>query len=97
MFKNVKSLSVSLDEIVQRERRVRFVCVTVIYVIKVVKDVVQVRHVVKRGLDWTCKTRTGLKCVKRGLDSNLQNADGSQICKTRTGLKFVKRGLDSNL
>ena len=29
------------------------------------------RHVVKRGLDWTCKTRTGLKFVKRGLDSNL--------------------------
>ena len=29
------------------------------------------RHVVKRGLDWTCKTRTGLKFVKRELDSNL--------------------------
>ena len=43
MFKSVKSLSVSLDETAKRERRVRFVCVTVIYVIKVVKeDVVQV-------------------------------------------------------
>ena len=30
-----------------------------------------IRHVVKRGLDWTCKTLTGLKFVKRGLDSNL--------------------------
>ena len=37
MFKNVKSLSVSLDEIVKRERRIPFVCVTVIYLIKVVR------------------------------------------------------------
>ena len=47
MFKNVKSLSVSLDEIVKRERRVRFVCVTVIYVVKVVKDVVQVMDIAR--------------------------------------------------
>jgi hypothetical protein len=26
------------------------------------------RHMVKCGLDWTGKTRTGLKLVKRGLD-----------------------------
>ena len=38
---SMKSLSVSLDENVKRERAcVRFVCVTVIHVIKVVKDVV---------------------------------------------------------
>ena len=46
MFKSVKSLSVSLDEIVKREQCVRFVCVTVIYVIKVVKDVFQVKDVI---------------------------------------------------
>ena len=42
MFKSVKSLSVSLDEIVKRERCTRFVCVAVIYVIKVFKDMIQV-------------------------------------------------------
>ena len=47
MFKNVKSLSVSLDKIVKRDRRVWFVCVTVIYVIKVVKDVVQVMDIAR--------------------------------------------------
>ena len=47
VFKNAKSLSVSLNEIVKRERRVRFVCVTVIYVIKVVKDVVQVKDITR--------------------------------------------------
>ena len=45
MFKNVKSLSPSLDEIVKSERRVRFFSVTVVYVIKVVKDVVQVKDI----------------------------------------------------
>jgi hypothetical protein len=34
-------------------------------------------HIVKRGLDWTGKTRTGLSSVKHGLDS---------ISKMRTGL-----------
>ena len=47
MFKNVKSLTVSLDEIVKRERRVRFICVTVIYVIQLVKDVVQVKDITR--------------------------------------------------
>ena len=47
VFKNVKSLSVSLDKIVKREWRVRFVCVAVIYVIKVVKDVVQVKNIAR--------------------------------------------------
>ena len=46
MFESVKSLSISLDEIVKRLRCVRFVCVTVIYVIKVVKDVIQVKYVI---------------------------------------------------
>jgi hypothetical protein len=36
-------------------------------------------HIVKRGLDWTGKTRTGLRLVNRGLDS---------ISKTRTGPQF---------
>ena len=48
MFKNVKSLSVTLDEIVKRERRVRFICVTVIYVIQLVKDVVQVKDITRQ-------------------------------------------------
>jgi hypothetical protein len=39
VLKSVKSLSVSLDEIVKRERCVQFDCATVIYVIKVVKHV----------------------------------------------------------
>ena len=30
-----------------------------------------IRYVEIRGLDWTCKTQTELKFVKRGLDSNL--------------------------
>ena len=38
-------MSVSLDEIVKREQYVQFVCVTVIYVIKIVKDVVQVEDI----------------------------------------------------
>ena len=38
VFKSVKSLSINLDKIVKRERCVGFVCVTVIYVITVVKD-----------------------------------------------------------
>ena len=43
MFESVKSFSVSLDEIVKRQRCVQFVCVTVI---KVVKDVIQVKDVI---------------------------------------------------
>ena len=43
MFKSVKSLSVSLDKIVKRERCVRFVCDTAIHFITVGKDVVQTK------------------------------------------------------
>ena len=39
----MKNFSVDLDEIVKRKRRARFVCVIVIHVIKVVKDVVQTK------------------------------------------------------
>ena len=35
--------SVDLDEIVERTRHVQFVCVTVIYIIKVFKDVLQIK------------------------------------------------------
>ncbi len=43
--------------------------------VEVYYSVYHLGHVVKRGLDWTRKTRTGL--AKRGLD---------WISKTRTGL-----------
>ena len=43
MFKSVKSLSVNLDKIVKTERCVGTVCITVIYVVTVVKDVVQIK------------------------------------------------------
>ena len=39
-----------------------------------------VQHIVKRGLDWNCKTRTE-KFVKRGLKICKR---GLKICKTRT-------------
>ena len=61
-------------------------------------------HVVKPGLDWTCKTWTGLICktwtglrtiqfVKPGLDSFVKHGLDSFV---KHGLdSFVKHGLDS--
>ena len=46
VFKSVKSLSVSLDEIVKRQWCVWFVWISAIYAIKVVKDVIQIKNVI---------------------------------------------------
>ena len=46
MFKSVQSLSAGHDEIVTGKRCVWFVCVLVINVIKVVKDVVPIQDII---------------------------------------------------
>ncbi len=70
------------------------------------KEILQLtaRHVVKPGLDWTCKTWTGLICktwtglrtiqfAKPGLDSFVKPGLDSFV---KHGLdSFVKHGLDS--
>jgi hypothetical protein len=52
-------------------------------------------HVVKPGLDWTCKTWTGLDSfVKHGLDSFVKHGLDSFL---KHGLdSFVKHGLAQN-